>query len=177
MPRPMSAPAPGERPKLATVATYLMIAAGLGTIGLAVYVVIDRGSLFGVLILAVLGFVYAYGGRGLMKDESWGWGAGVFGGVLYLLLGYFIHLFVVPFMGIAVVVIVLLYLSRGYYGMVRFDPDAEERKKAELRASRTANPQGIHCPKCGSPQLWISEDGSAFCEACKTGTVALRPSA
>lgn len=177
MPRAMSAPATGGRPKPAAVAVYLMVASGLGTIGLAVYFLVTGKSGFGAVLLIALGFVYAYGGRGLMKDESWGWGAGVFGGVLYLLLGYFIHLYVLPFMGIAVVVIALLFLSREYYGMVRFDPDEEDRRKQELRAARTANPQGVHCPKCGSAGLWISEDGSAWCESCKAGIIALRPNA
>ena len=173
MRRAMSAP--GERPKFATASVYLMVASGLGTIGLGVYFLFVGGAGFGVILLFALGFVYAYGGRGLMKDESWGWGAGVFGGFLYLLLGYFIHLYTVPFMGVAVVVIALLYLSREYYGMVRYDADEEEQRKVELRAARTANPQGVRCPKCGSAQLWISEDGSASCESCRAGIIALRP--
>ena len=167
----------GERPAFATAAIYLMIASGLGTIGLAVYFLVVGTGGFGVLILFALGFVYAYGGRGLTKGESWGWGAGVFGGVLYLLLGYFIHIFVVVFMGLAIVVIALLYQSREYYGMVRFDPDEEDRRKKELRALRMANPRALHCPKCGSTSLWIAEDGSASCESCKTGIISIQRAA
>ncbi len=161
------------RPQIATVAIYGMIAGGALGIGLGVYLLVWGGNLLAGLLYLLLGFAYAYGGRGLINGESWGWGAGVFAGIFFVLFG----LVLLPLGAVtlvpAVVVMVLLFRVREYYGMVRYDPDEEETRKDELRALRTANPGGVRCPHCGAVSLWIARDGSAFCESCKTGTISL----
>lgn len=167
----------GERPKFATVAIFLMIGSGLGTLVAGVALLYLGVNLIGALVAWMLGFVYAYGGRALYKDEAWGWGAGVFGGVLYLVFGLFLHVLLIPFMAIAVVVIVLLLPVRGHFGMVRVDPTEDMRKAGQLRSSRMANPDGLHCPRCGAITLWIAADGSAFCDTCKAGIISIRPPA
>ena len=95
---------------------------------------------------------------------------------LSLLFGVLLLPFGAIPVALAVVVIVPLVLVRTYYGMVRYRPEEEERKKEEVHAERTRNPEGLHCPHCGSTKLWIAADGSAYCDNCKTGTIALRPS-
>jgi len=179
----------GLRPVTASVAIAFMVGSGIGTIVLGVYFLIvlfapSWGSLFfgagvlGVLLTWLLGFIYAYGGWALWKDQSWGWGAGVFGGALYLMLGWLISpILFAAFMGIAIVVMVLLFQAREYYGMVRPDPEAEERARQELRAQRMANPDRFHCPRCGATSLWVAPDGSAYCESCRAGIISIPLSA
>lgn len=167
----------GERPKVATVAILLMVATGFAGIALGVYFAGWGGNLFAGLLLFFLGIAYAYGGRGLYQGESWGWGAGVFAGAFYVLLGIFLLPLAAVTLVPAVVVIVLLFRVREYYGMVRYDEDAEVQKRDDLRAERTANPNVVHCPRCGSTSLWIAPDGSAYCENCKTGIISVKPAA
>jgi hypothetical protein len=169
--------AKGGRPAIATAAIDVMIVGGFLGLGLGVYLMIWGGNLLAGFLFLLLGFAYAYGGRGLLVGESWGWGAGVFAGLFLILFGLLILplglLTLVP----AAIVIVLLLRVREYYGMIRFDPDEEERKKDELRAARTANPEALHCPHCGATTLWIAADSSAFCDTCKTGTISIKTSA
>lgn len=167
----------GVRPMYATIAIFVMLASGLATVAIGVYFLVVGASVFGVLLVWLLGSIYALGGRALQRGETWGWGAGVFGGVLYWLFGPFLHPIMFAFIALAIVVVVFLFLSREYYGMVRPDPKADERTREQLQAERTANPRGLHCPRCGSTALWIASDGSAFCTACKVGTISLRPDA
>ena len=179
----------GLRPMPASIAIALMLGCGIGTIVVGFYffavllvpawgISFVTVSLLDVLLTWMLGFIYTYGGWALRKDQSWGWGAGVFGGVLYLLLWWPIEPFVLsPFLALAVIVIALLFSVREYYGMVRPDPEEEERTRQRLRDERTANPARLHCPRCGSTDLWISPDGSAYCQSCRAGIISARPSA
>jgi len=166
--------AEGERPKEATAAIGLIVAAGIVEIVLGVYFLLYGGNLLGGLLFLLLGVAYALGGRALLAGESWGWGAGVFAGAFYVLFGLLLLPLAAVTMVLAIVVIVLLFRVREYYGMVRYDPDEEERQKQDLRAQRTANPEDVHCPKCGGTSLWIAPDGSAYCESCRTGTISMR---
>jgi len=161
----------------ATAAMLLMAGIGLATLAVMVWVVVAGFSGVGILLLLLLGVVYLAGAWGLHKNDSWGWGAGIFGSVLFWLFGPWISIFTLIFAGFAVVVCLLLILSREHFGMVRYNPEIEAQQKAALRLARTQNPEGLHCPHCGSTQLWISADGSAYCENCRTGTIALLPAA
>ena len=170
--------AEGERPLAATAAIFLMIGAGAFGLALGAYhFLLGGGNPLGGFLFLIVGIAYAYGGRALHKGESWGWGAGVFAGAFYFLLGIFLLPWAAVGMALAAVVIVLLLLAREYYGMVRFDPKEEERRKTETKAQRMSNPEGLHCPHCGSVALWVAPDGSAFCDTCKTGTISIRPAA
>ena len=170
--------AEGERPLAATAAIFLMIGAGAFGLALGAYhLLLGGGNPLGGFLFLIVGIAYAYGGRALHKGEGWGWGAGVFAGAFYFLLGIFLLPWAAVGMALAAVVIVLLLLAREYYGMVRFDPKEEERRKTETKAQRMSNPEGLHCPHCGSVALWVAPDGSAFCDTCKTGTISIRPAA
>lgn len=154
-----------------------MLGTGVLTIGLAVYFIVTGGNVVGITIMIVLGAVYTYGGRGLYKDEAWGWGVGMFGGILFIVFGPLVNLMLVVPMAIAIVVMVLLFRVREHYGMVRTDPEEEARKREALRAERMENPEHHSCPHCGSDQLWIASDGSAYCENCRTGTISVKSAA
>ena len=162
------------RPMLATVAIYLMLATGAIALALSVYWMFWGNSLLGGTIVLLLGIAYVYGGRALHKGESWGWGAGVFAGAFVVLFGLFLLPYAALLIVLAIVIIVLLLRVRDYFGMVRPDPKEDERAKKELESQRTSNPEGLHCPHCGSPALWVAQDGSAFCQNCKAGTISLR---
>jgi hypothetical protein len=88
-------------------------------------------------------------------------------------------LFLLPYSAVlivlAILVDVLLFRVREYYGMVRYDREGEERAKKELATERTSNPEGLHCPRCGSTRLWVAPDHSAFCQNCRAGTISLNP--
>lgn len=165
------------RPKEATVAILLMFAGGAAAIGLAVFFGTVRGDVLAALLFLILGVGYVFGGRGLQRGESWGWGAGVFAGALYVLFGAFLLPWAAVTMALAIGVVFLLLRVRAYYGMVRHDPEEDERKSVELRTARTGNRAGLHCPHCGSTLLWIATDGSAVCENCKIGTISIQPPA
>lgn len=173
-----NAPEPtGEaRPTLATAAVYLMFVTGLAGIALGLYFTVAQGGLLAGILFVVLGGAYALGGRALHRGDSWGWGAGMIAGAFFVLLGILLLPLAAITLALAVITVVLLYRVREFYGMVRFDAEAEERTKAALRAERTANPEGLHCPHCGGTALWIAPDGSAWCEACKTGIISVKPS-
>lgn len=165
------------RPVFATAALVVMAASGFAAMGLGIYYVVWGGNFFGGLVEFLLGFVYAYGARALQKGESWGWGAGVFGGVLFALFGLVLLPYAVVTMALGVVVLVLMVLARKHFGLIRIDPRAEERDRTALKALRTKNPRGLKCPHCGSTSLWLSPDGSAFCDACKKGILSIRRTA
>ena len=165
------------RPTAATAAIGLMLVAGGVDLGLGVYWALWGGNALGGLFFLFVGIAYLYGGRGLYAGESWGWGAGIMAGAFAILFGVPLLPFGAIPSVLAVVVIVPLVLVREYYGMVRYRPKEEERQKEERHAERTRNPEGLHCPHCGSTRLWIAADGSAYCDNCKTGTIALRPTA
>ena len=162
-------------PMSATAAMLLMTGIGLATFGLMVWAILGGFSGVGILLLLLLAILYIAGAWGLHKGDGWGWGAGVFGSVLFWIVGPWLSLFTLLFAGFSVVVFILLLLSREHYGMVRYDPELDAQAKAALRAARTQNPAGRYCPHCGSPQLWIASDGSAYCENCRTGTISLGP--
>lgn len=162
------------RPREATVAIYLMLVTGAIALALSVYWMAWGGNLLGGILVLFLGIAYLYGGRALRDGESWGWGAGVFAGIFFALFGIFLLPFGAILVVLAVVVMVLLFRVRSYFGMVRYDPGEDDKKKQELETLRTSNPEALHCPRCGSTRLWIAPDGSAFCLDCKTGTISLR---
>ena len=178
---PEAPPAAGAekeaRPSAATAAMAVMLAAGGADLGLGVYWIFWGGNALGGLFFLLIGAGYLYGSRGLHGGESWGWGAGIMAGAFSILFGVLLlPLGAIPVV-LAVIAIVPLVLVREYYGMVRYDPKEEERQKEKRHTERTRNPEGLHCPHCGSTQLWIAADGSAYCGDCKTGTISLRPSA
>jgi hypothetical protein len=162
------------RPREAILAIWLMIAGGAVSIALSVYWMLWGGNALGGFLVLLLGIAYMYGGRALRAGESWGWGAGVFAGVFYVFFGLFMLPLAAILIVLAIVVMFLLYRVRDYFGMVRYDPEEEERRKKELETQRTSNPEGLHCPRCGSTRLWVAPDGSAFCQECRTGTISLR---
>ena len=163
-----------ERPREATLAVLLMAVTGAVGLGLGAYLIGWGGDLLGGTFLLTLGATYAYAARGLHRGESWGWGAGMFAGGFCFLFGIFLLPLTGILLALAAVVMVLLYRARVYYGMVRYDPAEDERKKAELESARTQNPDGIHCPHCGGTRLWISSDDSAFCLDCRIGIISIR---
>jgi len=165
------------RPMLATVAIYLMLATGAIALALSLYWMFWGNNILGGTIVLLLGIAYVYGGRALRKGESWGWGAGVFAGIFVLLFGLFLLPYAAVLIVLAIVVIVLLFRVRDYFGMVRYDREGEERTKKELETTRTSNPEGLHCPHCGSARLWVAPDGSAFCQNCRAGTISLKRAA
>ncbi|TLZ51230.1 MAG: cytochrome d ubiquinol oxidase subunit II [Methanobacteriota archaeon] len=168
-------PGRDARPAAATLGIALMIVTGLVDLGLGAYWLFWGANLLGGVLFLAIGAAYLYGGRALRGDESWGWGAGVFAGAFAIFLGFLLLPFGAAPIALAVVVIAILVSVREYYGMVRYDSAEEDQRKAELRAQRTANPSGLHCPRCGSTRLWIVADGSAFCENCKSGILSVRP--
>ncbi|MBI4416549.1 MAG: hypothetical protein HY557_06170 [Euryarchaeota archaeon] len=164
----------GERPRGATIGIAVMAAAGAAATLLGLYFVFWGDNAFGGFLVSALGGIYMLGARALHRGESWGWGAGVFAGAALVLF----NLFLLP-LGAAVVLLiaatlVLLFRVRAYYGMVRYHPEDDERRKKELEAQRTANPDGYTCPNCGSTRLWVAPDGSAYCTECKRGIIALK---
>ncbi len=165
------------RPTLAAAAILLMLAAGAASAVLGLYSIAYAGNLLAAILLLLLAATYLLGGRGLWKDESWGWGAGMFGGVLAILFALVLPLLAVVVAVLGIAAMVLLFVVREDYGMVRFDPKEEERRKKELEAARTRNPEGLHCPHCGSTALWVAPDGSAWCTSCKRGVISIRPAA
>jgi hypothetical protein len=172
---PTEVPQTGDgRPLEATVAIYLMLATGAIALALSLYWMFWGNNILGGTIILLLGIAYVYGGRALRKGESWGWGAGVFAGIFVLLFGLFLLPYAAVLIVLAIVVIVLLFRVREYFGMVRFDREGEERAKQELESHRTSNPEGLHCPRCGSTRLWVASDSSAFCLNCRTGTISLK---
>jgi len=162
------------RPVEATAAIYLMLATGAIALALSMYWMFWGNSLLGGTIVLLLGIAYVYGARALHKGESWGWGAGVFAGAFVVLFGLFLLPYAALLIVLAIAIIVLLLRVRDYFGMVRPDPKEQERAKKELESQRTSNPEGLHCPHCGSTALWVAPDGSAFCQNCKAGTISLR---
>lgn len=165
------------RPREATVAILLMLATAVIALVLSVYWMFLGSNPLGGLIIILLAVAYLSGGRALNAGESWGWGAGVFAGIFYVLFGFLLLPFGGILIGLAIVVIVLLYRVREYFGMVRYDADEEGLKKKSFEAERTSNPEGLHCPHCGSTRLWVAPDGSAFCQNCRAGTISLKRSA
>src|SRR3990170_4780482 len=45
----------------------------------------------------------------------------------------------------------------------------KERFQPRFQAREVRNPDDLPCPSCGSAELFIAEDGSAFCHACRKG--------
>ncbi|HLE55211.1 MAG TPA: hypothetical protein VI999_08240 [Thermoplasmata archaeon] len=50
----------------------------------------------------------------------------------------------------------------------------KERFQPRFQAREVRNPDDLPCPSCGSAELFIAEDGSAFCHACRKGFQQLR---
>ncbi len=70
---------------------------------------------------------------------------------------------------------VVLYIVRVPFGVGAWQIESAKENEETRRviAARTRARAGVACPKCGNPQLWIAEDGSAFCLACRSGTIEL----
>ena len=78
-------------------------------------------------------------------------------------------------MGAVIASFVVLYVVRLPFGVGawKIEADKDNADTRVLIGERTRNASGARCPKCGSDRLWIGEDGSAFCLACRTGTIDL----
>ncbi len=77
--------------------------------------------------------------------------------------------------GAVIASFIVLYAFRLPFGVGAWKIEAgkEDAETRRLIEERTANSMGAKCPKCGSNRLWIGEDGSAFCLACRAGTIEL----
>ena len=78
-------------------------------------------------------------------------------------------------MGAVIASFVVLYVVRLPFGVGAWKIEATEEdvRTRALIGERTKNPSGVRCPKCGAERMWIADDGSAFCLACRTGTIEL----
>jgi len=78
-------------------------------------------------------------------------------------------------MGAVIASFVVLYVVRLPFGVGawKIEADKDNADTRVLIGERTRNASGARCPKCGSDRLWIGEDGSAFCLACRAGTIEL----
>lgn len=158
----------------ATYAVILMLVGGAVATSLAGYWIFGGISFLGGLFYGVLGVAYILGGRDLHRGRNSGWAVGMAAGALLILDGLFRLPWAAVPMVPAISVMILLYRSRAYFGIIRYDPEVDERAMRELEAARTSNPDGLHCPHCGSLRLWLALDGSAYCQDCRVGTMSLR---
>ena len=128
-------------------------------------------------LLVILGVVAVLLGVYLYRGRFTAWGTSMFVNALGVLLAL---LQLGTLLGRILLVVlaasyVVLYIVRLSYGVGAWEIEAgkENVGARSLIQARTANPAGTRCPKCGNERLWIAEDGSAFCFACRTGTIEL----
>jgi len=107
----------------------------------------------------------------VFKVEYWTWGT-------LLMIMILVLLFAVPASTFALLVfadalaVVLFYTQTTFgVGVWKIDRAREEEHKKARDVVRTANPEGFHCPRCKSTDVYICDDGSTYCRSCKTGFV------
>ena len=124
---------------------------------------------FGLLLIPTSYYVF--------KVEYWSWGT-----VLIVLL--VVLLFAIPaahFVAIAFfdALFVVLYVTRLTYGvgLWKIEQAIEEEQRKEREEIRVSNPEGLHCPRCKSNDIYICEDASTFCRSCNVGFVSIEDAA
>ncbi|MFX0208878.1 MAG: hypothetical protein ACFFDT_23040, partial [Candidatus Hodarchaeota archaeon] len=122
--------------------------------------------IFGLMFLPLVYYVF--------KVEYWSWSSVVIVLILVLLLAIPSISFVI--IGYAIILIIVLFFIRRTYGvgLWKIQQEKEERERKVREAIRTANKEGYHCPRCGSTDLYVCEDGSTYCRNCKVGFVDIR---
>ncbi len=128
-------------------------------------------------VWVLLGVVSVALGALLFKGRFSAWGSAMIANALAVLLSLF---GLGTALGIALVAVliasyVVLYLFRLPFGVGawKIEAAAEDASSRALVGTRTKNPSGVRCPKCGADRMWIADDGSAFCLACRAGTIEL----
>jgi MFS family permease len=119
--------------------------------------------LFGLILLPTSYYLF--------KVEYWSWGTVLI--VLILVLLFAIPSSTLVLVGYADALAMILYFTRLTYGVgvwkIDLAREKEQRKAREV--VRTANPEGLHCPRCRSTDIYICDDGSSYCRSCNSGFV------
>ena len=122
--------------------------------------------LFGLMLLPVSWYVF--------KGDYWSWGSALIILIMALLLAVPSLTYSVIAYGVSLA-IVLFMVRRTYgVGVWKMEQAKEEAARKIREEHRTANPEGLHCPRCKSADLYIADDGSTFCRSCKVGFVNIR---
>ena len=119
--------------------------------------------LFGLILVPTTYYVY--------KVEYWSWGTVMVMMILVLLFGILASTFAL-LAYVDTLAFVLFYTQVTYgVGVWKIEQAREEQQKKVRDVVRTANPEGLHCPRCKSSDVYICDDGSTYCRSCKTGFV------
>ncbi len=134
----------------------------------------------GIIVNALwilLGVVSVGTGAYLFAGRFSAWGVAVILGALAILLilpawGWFLSWILI---GVLVASFVVLYLVRVPFGVGawKIEATAQDKETRGMIEARTKNAANLRCPKCGNERMWIADDGSAFCLACRAGTIEL----
>ncbi len=122
--------------------------------------------IFGLMLLPLSYYVF--------KVEYWSWGSVLIVLVLELLLAVPTLQYVI--IGYGIPLAIMLFVVRRTYGVGvwKLEQAKEEKERKVREKVRTSNPEGIHCPRCKSNDLYICDDGSTYCRSCRVGFVDIR---
>lgn len=107
----------------------------------------------------------------VFKVEYWTWGTLLMVLILTMLFAILASTFVLLAYADALAIILFFTQSTYGVGIWKVDRAREEEQKKARDVVRTANPEGLHCPRCKSSDVYICDDGSTYCRSCKTGFV------
>ncbi len=165
-----------------SLVTFITVLAG-AILLLAYPFTLANGDSIGVLFF-LLGLLWLISSYYIFKVEYWSWGSVLMTLVLVFVLVALKLVFtqgsipagILIVMGYGVALAVILFFVRRTYGVGvwKIQQAEEEKKNKEREAVRTANAEGLRCPKCRSTDLYMCEDGSTFCRNCKAGFVDIR---
>jgi hypothetical protein len=122
-------------------------------------------------IYLLYGLILAPTSYYVFKVEYWTWGTLLM--VLILIMLFAIPASTFALLAYADALAIILFFTQSTYGVGvwKVDRAREEEQKKARDVVRTANPEGFHCPRCKSSDVYICDDGSTYCRSCKTGFV------
>jgi hypothetical protein len=122
-------------------------------------------------IYILCGLILAPTSYYVFKAEYWTWGTLLMVMILILLFAILASTFAL--LAFADALAITLFFTQTAYGVGvwKIDQAREEEQKKARDVVRTANPDGFHCPRCKSTDVYICDDDSTYCRGCKTGFV------
>lgn len=127
-------------------------------------------------IYFLYGLILAPSAYYVFKVEYWTWGTLLIVLVLILLFAVPASTFALLIYADALAIVLFFTQTTFGVGVWKVDLAREEEQKKAREVVRTANPEGLHCPRCKSTDVYICDDGSTYCRSCKTGFVNIHDS-
>jgi len=172
--RPRKLPIPPAKPaeKGRPIEAWVLFSATLAGVVLLLAYPWTFGNLDAVGAIYILcGLILAPTSYYVFKAEYWTWGTLLMVMILILLFAILASTFAL--LAFADALAITLFFTQTAYGVGvwKIDQAREEEQKKARDVVRTANPDGFHCPRCKSTDVYICDDGSTYCRGCKTGFV------